>query len=82
MVEQLVLGKIYRVSKQTTTRCCSCILQPGEFVKVERQTSPNRVLIGHQTDELQIGPDGEGWHGHKVRKSTLRMSVEELVEGS
>ena len=81
MVDQLVLGTIYRVSKPVSTKRCSHVLQPGDFVKVERQTSPNRVLVGSQRQPLE---DGEMKHssGHKIRKSTLRMNVEELVEGS
>ena len=82
MVEHLVLEKVYRVSATIKTRCCTHTLQPGDLVKVVRQTSPNRVLVGHQTEAFKIGSDGKGWCGHKVRKSTLRMSVEELADGS
>lgn len=79
MVEQLVLGRIYRVSKPVSTKCCTYILQPGAFVRVERVTSPNRVMIGHQEAPLEAG-DMTHADGHKVRKSTLRMSVEEIEE--
>ena len=82
MVEQLVLGKVYRVSKPVETRCgCTAILQPGDFVKVERLTSPNRALVLHQTGPLEDGKITHG-SGHKVRNRHLRMSVEELTDCS
>ena len=81
MVEQLVVGRIYRVSKPVETRCgCTAILQPGDFVMVGKQTSPNRVMVLHQRGALEDGKITHG-SGHKVRKSTLRMGVEELVDG-
>ena len=80
MVEQLVLEKIYRLSKPIGTRCgCGAVLQPGEFVKVLKETSPNRVLVLHQIAPLEAGEITHG-NGHKVRKSSLRMSAEELPE--
>ena len=81
MVEQLVLGRIYRVSTPIKTRCCTYVIQPGAFVRIERVTSPNRVMIGHQTAPLEDGEMTQS-DGHKVRRSTLRMSVEELMDGS
>ena len=71
-VEKLEVGKRYRVNKQVPTLCCAFFLPVGNVIKVQSIPTPNRAML--------LVTEG-AWKGtlHKVRKSTLRMAVEEVA---
>lgn len=68
MVDHIEVGKTYRLTKAIPTRCaCGLVLEPGVYIQVEKETSPNRVLVGHGLTLTEMS-------FHKIRKSTLRMN--------
>lgn len=68
MVNEITVGKRYRLMVPLATTCCEVLLSAGTELKVSGQFSPNRVFV-------RIGD-----MGHKVKLSGLRMAVEEIDE--
>ena len=85
MVERIEAGKVYRLSESIRTHCdCGGVLQPGDYVEVCKQTSPNRVQVIHGTSLVDpiLTPDcGFRVQGsvHKIRTSSLRRAATEVL---
>lgn len=73
MLDTVEIGRIYRVVEPIRTHCpCGTIIQPGWYLRVLSQTSPNRVWVAYGDTPGTIAAC------HKVRRSSVRRAVQEI----
>jgi len=63
----LEIGTEYLIEEELKVLCCSCILKPGEIVKIWNQTSKNRLMICKANGAI-----------HKVKRSSLNRTAKEI----
>jgi hypothetical protein len=66
MSKEVAPGTRRRMLEDIPTRCCACKLHAGDIVTVQRQQSPNRLLVIGEVSGI-----------HRVKRSTfMRCSVD------